>query len=216
MHLLIASAPRAGSHMIRSMLARDAGAVDIGSYLWPSESKAAEPLPLDAVADGARLGPYLGRRIAAVPVGRTLVAGLCARYVPIIAANLAIVQKRQAAVLHLYRRDRLAQVASLLLVMAYGCKTSAAPADATLDVDVDYALEIAGEIAAVDGAIVPYQDAAIAYEDLTIDALAAALKPLDVALTPGAAATAICAPAPVGKYVTNYAEVRAAFDKAGF
>lgn len=213
-HLVIISTPRSGSHMIRSMLERDPRCMNIGGVRYWEESKSSEFCERPDDAD--YLTGFLGRRIAeAESTGRVMVGGIVSGEAEQVVPVFEAVRRCGIAVLHLHRRDLLAQIASWKMAGYFDARVIPAPKDAAFSVDPDDVLTLGQAVVKVNAMVGQQADASIAYEDLTPNELWGVLVSLGVHLMPGEALTPVIRPGPAESYVTNYAEMGAAFHKAG-
>lgn len=203
MHLVILSAPRTGSHMLRSMIKADPQIADIGAFLQPLEGLVETPPESDR--ESLRRF-YIDQTLA--NRGRIVLSNLKVfgnNLDPLLAA-----MDTGGRFIHLTRRDRLAQVASFTLAAQHKAFYRPAPAGAKVTLDRE---QVAKQIVKLEMADVRFRAAIctvphveLAYEDIAVETVSAAVKHLTgLDLGIGEPTTKKSAP-PLAQYVTNITE----------
>lgn len=183
MHLVIWSSFRAGSHMLRSMLAADPRVFDTGEYMdQPGQLRAFLDEQASTNPDRVILtNPKWG--LGALPIG----------------PRAGVLQAVGARVILLHRRDLLAQQASWALAAKTGAfRGDPAPAGTVVTLDPDRAgramFDHALQLEQLRLALVDVPHVELAYEDITRDSVSAALATLGIDLNVTEATTQKSAP----------------------
>lgn len=190
MHLVIWSSLRAGSHMLRSMLRADPLVVDVGEYLDP-----------------VRFGPFLDQKARDNP-GRIIVSNPKWGLSPLpLGPRVRALQERGAHVILLYRRDLLAQQASFSLAAKTGAFRGAAQPGEMVTLTAEQTgpmmFKNALQLEQLRLLLKPLPHVELAYEDITVPAVAAAVTALiGMRLKVGEPTTTKSAPR-LADYVTN-------------
>lgn len=124
--MVILSAPRTGAHLLRGMLSADPGIVDLGAPWHLGESNA----PRLVAGDFASARAFIAEIADAYP-NQIIVSNVkigVAEHSELVRAYAGA----GARFVRLYRRDRLAQVASFVLAAQHQCFYGPAPAGATI------------------------------------------------------------------------------------
>jgi LPS sulfotransferase NodH len=197
-HLVILSAPRTGSHMLRSMLRADASIVDLGALAPPWECLVEPPR-----VEGLRAFYQAHmQRVAPLTVLSNwhLLGGV---------RGVADIVATGGVFIYLYRRDLLAQAASAKLAREHGCYYKAAPpgAKVTLGQDTrDLMDNWTRQHEQLQRILPGLPHRTLAYEDITVPTVAEiAAELLGRAVVVGAPTTPKSAPA-LETYVTNLSE----------
>lgn len=174
MHLVILSTPRAGAHMLRSMLV-DPLFDDIGAFLSVGEDQV---IPIPEAADRLTVKRTYKREIAARP-GRLVVSHL---KLGLDGEAIRAAAETGGRFLLLTRRDRLAQACSLLFGLQHNALRKAGPKGATISPEPQRVRDLIAHfeklerLAGYHLAGLPF--ATLAYEDVTVDAVSAAVSDL--------------------------------------
>lgn len=204
MHLVIVSTPRAGAHMLRSMLRADPLVRDIGAFIFPDDGQVVEPPP-EATVEAVRA---VYERELGVGAPGVLLSHLKLMHGHFDAIRAAA--QTGGRFLLLTRRDRLAQACSLLLAARYAAFTSPAPEGAQIKptpkqvrdlIDRFDKLERLARLHLED---LPFAE--LAYEDISIASVVAALTAIGIELNVGDPTTTKSAPR-LADYVTNLSEL---------
>jgi hypothetical protein len=181
--------------MLRSMLAGDPRVVDTDEYLEPA----------------GRLAEFLAAAAAEAPGKVVLSNPKWGLGTEPIAMRAQVLLRAGAKVILLHRRDLLAQQASWALAMSTGAFRGApAPSGKTVTLSPERAglamFNHALQLERLRMALMPLQHVELAYEDITVTAVSAALAALGFDLTVREPTTVKSAPR-LADYVTNLAEL---------
>lgn len=192
-HLVIWSSLRSGSHMLRSMLARNPRLHDADEYM---------DVP-------GKLRDFLDRQAAAHP-GAVILSNPKWGFGQPLGPRARILAALGAKIILLHRRDLLAQQASFHLAARHRAFIGVAPAGAEVTLDpaatglgmFRHALQLEQLRVALAG--LPHVD--LAYEDISVASVSAALATLGLDLAVGEPTTVKSAPR-LADYVTNLSEL---------
>ena len=204
MHLVIVSTPRSGAHMLRSMLRADPSVDDLGAFSFPDDGKVIEP-PADASAKAVQA---VYKRESKSRKGRTLVSHIKLMHGHFEAIRAAAATGGRFMLLR--RRDRVAEACSLMLAMKYRAIVDPAPAGATIAPEPRLVRDLVANFERLEELGRRYLEGLphveIAYEDISLASIKAALAALGIDLTVGEPTTTKSAPL-VADYVTNLSEL---------
>ncbi len=204
MHLVIVSPPRAGAHMLRSMLRAEPLVDDIGAFIFPDDGQVVDPPPTSRTGD---VRAVYERELAARP-GRLLLSHVKLMHGHFDAIRAAA--DTGGLFVMLTRCDRLAQACSLILAMQHGAFIKPAPQGATIAPDPAHVRSLIDRIARIEETGrrylegLPFVD--LAYEDLLPERVAASVLELTgMKLTVAEPTTRKSAPR-LADFVTNLSE----------
>lgn len=203
MHLVILSSPRAGAHMLRSMLV-DPLFDDLGAFLSVSEDRV---IPIPAAADHPTVKLVYETELAARP-GRLLVSHL---KLGLDGEAIQAAADTGGCFLMLTRRDRLAQACSLLYGLQHNALRRAGPKGATISPEPQRVRGLIAHFERLEKLAGYHLEGqpfvGLAYEDIAVETVSAAVSELTGRkLTIGEPTTQKSAPR-LADFVTNLSEL---------
>ena len=196
-HLVIWSSLRSGSHMLRSMLAADLRVLDAGEYV-----------DLDGNGFRSFMSDCAGQNPGKIIVSNPKWGAATGAFRPIVSA----LQDAGAKVILMHRRDLLAQQASWALAASTGAFRGVPAAHGTL-VALDPHRTGAAmfrhglHLEQIRLALRDTPHVELAYEDISVPSVQAALAFLDIDLTVTEPTTLKSAPPRLADFVTNLSEL---------